>query len=727
VNTSKLTSQTQSDSASYDLDDLLGPDSNVVALNALDHPIEVTFSDRYPDYKIKHETITLRQFAERLMAGRFRKAPKAYTRMLKLGRMTGATGDSVECFSGVMGDYDAGAVSKEDAAERARDAGIAGVFYDSPSHTPSAPRWRVLVPLSKPTDAEGMATQLDRLNGALGGILGHESWRPAQRYHFGNEKGVLGVATVRGRCIDEVQRLPSKRNEHVKAVSVNKPDPEPIPEEPATAWQKDEARRLITDESEALVVTKRGEGRQDFVRQRLARKAGSFGAMGCISEDDARAIIKAAWDRMDDLPAGHENEFSKNFRSGWKDGFRQRPFPRPHNYADDFEDLAAADDVGDYDQHGFLWGLFTDKPKQKQKPKPLSSKKLIAYDAFKFSPATTYLIKGVLDQNTVSVVWGASNSGKTFTTLDMVHHMARGADLWRGRRVKQASVIYLALEGGRGIEKRILALKRENPGNLPNLYFWPHPLDLMKTLTDDESGESSHPNAVKVARMLHKLKGWFPDLPQMLVVDTLARAMPGRDENSTQDMGRLIEVVDEIRAETGAHVMIVHHSGKDEARGMRGASALLGAIDGEVHVQYDHNAKVGNYLFEKQRDSARGNGKEYFRLKVVDLGEDDDGDQVTSCVIDHEAAAPVRTDTEKLSASAKAALETLEAIGGTVTEKQWREACAKGRTVSASEDRESRVKAFKRAAACLARDGLVVFRDGFYRIPDGFDDSEDAP
>ena len=65
---------------------------------------------------------------------------------------------------------------------------------------------------------------------------------------------------------------------------------------------------------------------------------------------------------------------------------------------------------------------------------------------------------------------------------------------------------------------------------------------------------------------------------RLIVIDTLARAIAGGDENKSESMGQLVVHADAIRKETGAHVLFVHHSGKDQARGARGHSSLLSLI-----------------------------------------------------------------------------------------------------------------------------------------------------
>ena len=121
----------------------------------------------------------------------------------------------------------------------------------------------------------------------------------------------------------------------------------------------------------------------------------------------------------------------------------------------------------------------------------------------------------------------------------------------------------------------------------------------------------------------------------MVVIDTLNRAMGGGNENSAEDMGAFLAAAAKLQKALGCLVLIVHHSGKDEAKGSRGHSSLLGAVDTELEVRREPQ-QPGNLKVTKQRDG--DDGRRFgFGLQVVTIGEDEDGDQVTSCVITVEA------------------------------------------------------------------------------------------
>jgi hypothetical protein len=263
---------------------------------------------------------------------------------------------------------------------------------------------------------------------------------------------------------------------------------------------------------------------------------------------------------------------------------------------------------------------------------------LLSFDAaadMALEATTEPLIEDLLDQGASSVVYGASNTGKTFVVLDMSFAIATGRR-WDGRETTQSGVLYLALEGGAGIRARFAALRKTYPdADTSRMLLASDGLDLC-------NGKDDVAAVVEAARSI-------PGGCGLIVVDTLARAMAGGDENSAADMGKLIRNVDMIRAATGAHVLLIHHSGKDEARGARGSSALRAAVDTELQIA---DSKILN---PKQRDHEQQPPRD-FRLRPVPLGTSPKGRPVVSAVVQigapeiQPAASLTPTETKTLAA-----------------------------------------------------------------------------
>jgi hypothetical protein len=219
-------------------------------------------------------------------------------------------------------------------------------------------------------------------------------------------------------------------------------------------------------------------------------------------------------------------------------------------------------------------------------------------------PKREPLINGLIDIGTMSAIVGATSSCKTGIALDLACHSALGRK-WRGRAVRQGSVLYLASEGGHGIAARLAAWQRHYHAGPEDgsLFIVPEPIDLCHGF-DDAQRVLSH----------------ISDNPALvlIVIDTLSRALAGGDENGSRDMGQFVINCDQMRQQTGAHVCVLHHLGKDQSRGARGHSLLKAALDTELTVT--KTGRVGVIEVTKQRDHPDGEifG---FASEVVDLGE----------------------------------------------------------------------------------------------------------
>jgi hypothetical protein len=249
------------------------------------------------------------------------------------------------------------------------------------------------------------------------------------------------------------------------------------------------------------------------------------------------------------------------------------------------------------------------------KPPPRKGLYWTAWPETKIEADRPYLIDGVLETGTMIVTYGDSNTGKTFVALDQAYHIAAGKE-WNGHKVKQGPVVYVASEGGPGFAKRIEALKRTHGAADVPFYTVPCLVDLY-------SDAGSTGPLVKLVREIEAHAG---SKVALIVIDTLARAMGGGDENASTDMGKFVANCDRVRAATGAALNIVHHTGKDKARGARGSSALRAATDTEIEID------AGTLTMTKQRDAGKFNELK-FTLDVVEVGRREDGAAVTSCVV----------------------------------------------------------------------------------------------
>jgi hypothetical protein len=237
-----------------------------------------------------------------------------------------------------------------------------------------------------------------------------------------------------------------------------------------------------------------------------------------------------------------------------------------------------------------------------------------------------YLIKGWLDEEAVSLVYGTSNTGKSFFAIDLAFHVAAGIP-WQGHRVKQGAVLYLAAEGGKGFKRRLGALK------VGRAELFEQGKDAFRYLQVQIDLRSEDSNAICAAVGDHAYS--------LVIVDTLAMTFGDGNENDARDMTEFMRQVNALRERMGCHVMLIHHPGKDTARGARGSSTLRASIDTEILIESEAPSGIRTATCSKQRDGEVGLSVA-FTLEIVQLGTDRDGDPVTSCVVAPTDAKPAK-------------------------------------------------------------------------------------
>ena len=277
--------------------------------------------------------------------------------------------------------------------------------------------------------------------------------------------------------------------------------------------------------------------------------------------------------------------------------------------------------------------------------------KLIPWSEMHLLPKREALIEGLLDRGSMALVYGASGSGKTFFALDLSAHVALNWE-WRGKAVNQGSVVYIAAEGGLGLEERLTAFRQHHETDAKGvpLYVIPEPIDLCRS-----------PGDTKL--LLERLSG-LADIV-LIVIDTLSRAMSGGNENSSDDMGAFVRYCDQLRMATGASVLIIHHAGKDDSRGARGHSLLKAAADTEIEVTSSEASGLHTATVTKQRDY-RGGEALAFRLEQIELTDR------TACVLVPSEAVPPKTTGAKLTANQQSMLNILDDAGAAgLTVEEW--------------------------------------------------------
>ena len=249
-----------------------------------------------------------------------------------------------------------------------------------------------------------------------------------------------------------------------------------------------------------------------------------------------------------------------------------------------------------------------DPPKQAEKPKPLKTIKIESWDTIQDEPVE-WLIEGVLPALSFAALYGPPGSFKSFHALHIAYCVATGHS-WMGKPVKKSgAVLYLCGEGFGGIGARIKACKihHQIEDGAP-IYIVRHQLNLRS------SAEDFNALMLAIVQLVEQTGIQFC----LAIVDTLARAFGGGNENSSEDMGAFITAMGKVQEFLNCALMVLHHCGKDAAKGLRGHSSLLGAVDTELELlRFDEQMK-GVLTISKQKDGA-DNDRFGFEMVEVEI------------------------------------------------------------------------------------------------------------
>ena len=309
-------------------------------------------------------------------------------------------------------------------------------------------------------------------------------------------------------------------------------------------------------------------------------------------------------------------------------------------------------------------------------------------------PPISWRIRGVLPAQGIAAIYGPSKSGKSFLAFDAACAIAEGRE-WFGYRAKPADVVLVCLEGESGYKLRAQAWSAANGRPIPDrlkLVIQPF------RLTDPQD--------------VADLAAVVPD-GAATIIDTMNRAAPTADENSSRDMGEILEGTKNLQRLTAGLVVLVAHTGKDASRGLRGHSSLIAALDAAIEVSRDGERRT--WRVDKQKDGRDGE-THAFRLDVHTLGFDEDREPLTSCSITPDNTAPTLR-TKPLTANQRQGMESFRqaAKDGSAHLDAWREEFYR---ISTADTQAAKKKAFQRARTDLVDGGFLTVSDDTYRERD---------
>lgn len=232
-----------------------------------------------------------------------------------------------------------------------------------------------------------------------------------------------------------------------------------------------------------------------------------------------------------------------------------------------------------------------------------------------------WLVSGWLSSGDRSVLAGDSKAGKTFLALEIGLDIALGREVF-GLKTKHGGVIYQVGEGLAGVKKRLRAFRAYYGADFTRdvpFRLFQRGIDIYRDFDQVDA---------LIEEILAHAKTFDAPL-RFVVIDTLAKASVGADENAVKDMGIVMKNVERINEKTGAHVMLVHHMTKGGV--VRGSTSVYAGVDQVLILSRDETTMLRTLKLDKQKDDEEGISLT-FELEKVVLGVDEDGRQVTSCV-----------------------------------------------------------------------------------------------
>lgn len=232
--------------------------------------------------------------------------------------------------------------------------------------------------------------------------------------------------------------------------------------------------------------------------------------------------------------------------------------------------------------------------------------KIESWQSVKDEPVN-WLVEGVIPEKSFVALYGPPASFKSFIAMDIAECIASGRD-WLGKKINGTGpVLYIAGEGHGGIGARIAAIKQHhNTPDEAQVYVVRSQINLRSSVED-------FTNLILAIDEL--VQGLGVDL-RMIVIDTLARAFGGGNENSSDDMGAFIQATGKIQNRYKCSLMLLHHAGKDTTKGLRGHSSLLGAVDTQMEIIRFPQTREGLILMSKQKDGEDGQNYGFEAIEV---------------------------------------------------------------------------------------------------------------
>lgn len=331
------------------------------------------------------------------------------------------------------------------------------------------------------------------------------------------------------------------------------------------------------------------------------------------------------------------------------------------------------------------------------------------FEEFDALPPMDWTYKELLPRRGLGQLFGESGAGKSFVALDLAWHIAEGRDWfgWKCKRHEKGNphIFYLALEGAEGFRNRVRGVKARwfDPMGRPfptNLHFF---------FDDFKLAEEGH-----IASLIEYVNAVKGEVPPLVVIDTQAQASGIISINDPEAMKGVVTKAGHIQKAVDGFVLLVAHAGKntDPSKGAMGSVEQKNPCDTQIAVLRNGDTRTVKAV--KVKDGQDGVSQD-FTLLSMPLGEDEDGDPITTCTV--ERVEKSKGDASTLSKSERFALQCFDEARGdsrrTLTDEEWREVFYMRHT---SDNQNSKRTAFGRAKLALQEKGILLCVNNTYTL-----------
>jgi hypothetical protein len=246
--------------------------------------------------------------------------------------------------------------------------------------------------------------------------------------------------------------------------------------------------------------------------------------------------------------------------------------------------------------------------------------KLVRFGETAFDPNEEWRIKHIMPMKGVGLIYGKSQSLKSFVAMHLALAVARG-ESWAGKRVDKTTVVYVCAEGQGGFPKRAAGIIKAR-GIKGEVDF--HIIYTAPNLGAMDGDLPALIAAIEAAGIK----------PGLVIIDTTAKVIGAAEENGP-GMAAFVWNAGALSEHFGCFTLAVHHvgHGEDAQKRPRGWSGVIGAVDMQILCERDGEAFATALTVQKEKDEAAGFSLTANLSRVV-LGTDRDGDEISTLVVD---------------------------------------------------------------------------------------------